>query len=89
METYTVRMARKESKTISRNTTHAKSKIQKVVFLAERIFELHLRKEKPIQVVFKPSFQYIGILGLHCTLHLLKTEAPSKVFCNPDLESEK
>ena len=52
-----------------------------MVFLSEKnYFELFLRKEKPRQVVFKLSFQDIGILGLHCTLHLLKSEAPRKVF---------
>ena len=42
----------------------------------KNFFELLLRKEKLRQVVFKLSFQDIGILGPHCTLHLLKSEAP-------------
>ena len=46
-ETHThERIARKESKRKSRNTTHAKSKIQKVVFLVERIFRATLEKRK-------------------------------------------
>ena len=56
--------ARKESKRKTRNTQHTqKGKISKVVFLVRRIFRATLEKRKPTQVVFKLSFQYIGIIG--------------------------
>ena len=58
-----LRYRERKAKRNLENTTFPKGKISKEVFLVKRISELHLRKEKPVQVVFKASFQYIGIIG--------------------------